>query len=153
MKKRSLWDLWCELDWTQLKLAPHYNATHVGSDTIKVSFKNALLWYIEDTISYYASVDDAFMVTHPVDSFNLSKCFISEVLEIDPAINNSLVVLVSATIDMVLKKLKRISYKSSHKWSLASYLEGRALFHKWSSEAVTHPFFIDNPLEDIFVSL
>ena len=153
MTKRSLLDLWRELDWTQIKLAPHYNATHIRNDTINVSFKNALLWYIEDTISYYASVDDVFVVIHPVDSFHLSKCFVSEVLEIDPALNNSLVILVSATIDILLKKLKRADYKSSHKWSLVSYLEGRALFHKWSSEAVTHAFFIDNSLEDIFVSL
>jgi hypothetical protein len=75
------------------------------------------------------------------------------VLEINPDANNSLCVLISMTIDMLLKKLKRLSYRSTKKWNLVEFLEGRALFHKWSREAVTHPFFIDNPLDDIFGTL
>lgn len=153
MKKRCLWDLWGELDWARVKLAPHYNATHIGSDNLRVSFKNALLWYMEDTISYFVSVNDVFSVVHPVDSFNLSKCFVSEILEIDPAANNSLCVLISTTIDIMLKQLKRATYKSSKKWHLADFYDGKALFRKWASEPVTHAFFIEHPLDDIFMSL
>ena len=146
-KRQRLVDVWNALDWGAVRLGPRYNAVHIGSPGLKVSYRNIVCWYLTDLIVYCKTIDAKWRFNKEIDSYNLAKSFMLAILEVDPEENASLLTLLSATFDVMAKALARQDVPDTkpfnERWARYDSSQIESLISIWIASGAVNVLAID----------